>query len=512
MIFQDRYPFSVLLSVIVFFALFLYTYRIRKAPGAIFLLIMMALHSLQGILCICELMADSLERKLFWLNMQQIPLCYSPVMLLGIIMTNMGTPAKVLARRIVILSGIMLLYWILLFTDPYHHLIRERVWVEPFGEFEHIGVERTNLGDLFFALINMLALWGLALLLINYKKATGIQKRQYVLMVLAALFPIVLLWLARLFGWPLTVAVSILPSSLLIFYALHMYKFLQVRPLAKEKVLEHMSEGILILDEQGQIIDANPAARILQTVSGKSNLIGAYLGEWFANQPGLQALYESGEQGKTEAEIGGLHFEVRFVPIHVRGRRTGALLIFAEITDRKKYEEELIRRATTDGLTELYNRCYFLERLEKARKECEASGAPISLMLIDLDHFKEINDRYGHMAGDRVLRHFAALLKEATAEKGTAGRWGGEEFALFLPGTDGKTAYTMAEAMRLRVQREPLVLNEAGKLANIIPYSISVGVAELKDPRMTNEAWLSLADSGLYRSKQNGRNQTTLAE
>jgi len=447
---------------------------------------------------------------LFWRNMQQIPLYYSPVAMLGIIMSNMDTPRRMIIRRISILSGIMAIYWILLFTDPYHHLIREKVWLEPIGEFERVQMSRTSLGHLFFSLNNVLALWGLLLLIVSYRKATGIQKMQYLLIMAAILFPFVFPWLARIFNLRLTVALSMLPSSVFIFCALHMYKFLQVRPLAKEKVLEHMAEGILIADEKGQIIDANPAARIIGNLTD-AKMIGAYLSDLFKGHPNILELCAGGEQGKTEAEIGGQTFEVRFVPIHMRRRHTGSLLIFNDITDRKNFEKELIRRASTDGLTELSNRIHFLELMDKARAECAAAGEPVTLILIDLDHFKEINDQYGHLAGDRVLKNFAESLREAAGEAGIAGRIGGEEFAVLLPRTDGQTGYKFAEELRQRVQRKPLLTTETADPAEDISYTISIGVAELSDPRMTNEAWFKLADDCLYASKQNGRNRTTLA-
>jgi len=212
-----------------------------------------------------------------------------------------------------------------------------------------------------------------------------------------------------------------------------------------------------------------------------------------------------------ETEIGGKHFEVRLIPVRVRNQRTGSLLIFNDITERKQDERELIRRATTDGLTNLYNRIYFLELLDQARNDCLTSGAPISLALIDVDFFKNINDQYGHIAGDRVLQHFTAQLLDVTREIGVAGRMGGEEFAVFLPDTDGLAAYTLAEKLRQRVLQERPALSGIGDSANGIEYSISVGVAELEYAEMSIESWYNLADTCLYASKQKGRNQTTLA-
>lgn len=506
------YPFSILLSAFIYFVMFIYSFRIRKSPGGTFLIILMALWCLQGIFSIFELRADSLETKVFWRNMQQIPLCTSPIMLLAIIMVTVGTGRKRITRSIIGLCSVMFIYWILLFTDPQHQLIRTSVWLEPFGEFERVAMTRTYFGFMFFGLIQLISFWGFVLLLFNYKKMVGRHKTQFILLLLAMFCPFILLVLSSVFDLELNVAITIIPTAILIFSALHVYKFLQVRPLAKEKVLEHMSEGILILDEQNQIIDANPAARMLDGLSKRGNLVGQYLAELFIDKPELPALCANGKQEKMEMEIGGKHVEVRFIPIHMRDSQTGSLLIFTDITERKTYESELVRQATMDGLTDLYNRKSFFELLEEAGKQRESGqDMSTSLALIDMDHFKQINDRYGHIVGDRVLRHFAALAKDVVGNKGSVGRIGGEEFAVWFPAMDEESAYLIAEEMRKRVLRERLSLEEFGRPEEI-SFTISIGVAELQDSHATIEAWYQLADSCLYASKKNGRNQTTLAK
>jgi diguanylate cyclase (GGDEF)-like protein/PAS domain S-box-containing protein len=433
-------------------------------------------------------------------------------MLFGSIMSYFGIDRKVILRRIALLSAIMLTYWILLFTDPYHHLIRKDVWLEPFGPFERIGMSRTPLGFVFYSMVHIIGLWTCGLIVNHYRKVFGTQRTQCILLIFVTMLPFVLPPLAGAVGLQMNMSVAMVPSALLLLYVLLLHKFLQVRPLAKEKVLEHMAEAIMIANEQDVIIDANPAARTIRRLIGTDKLVGKPVAALFAPYPDLQAFYKRGQQGKTEAEIGGSHFEVRFIPIQVRGDRTGALLIFHDITERKKYENELILRATTDGLTKLYNRTHFFSLLDQARKDCAAAGSPISFMLIDLDDFKKINDQYGHVAGDRVLKHFAAQLTDVVREVGVAGRVGGEEFAAFLPEMDGKAAYEVAENLRRRVQREKLRLSASDATASEIRYSISIGVAELPDARMSVESWYTLADTCLYTSKKNGRNQTTLAQ
>lgn len=508
MIMKDGYLFATLLSSVVYLVLFIYCIFIRKSAGIVYLMVLMALLSVQGVLSIGELLAEGLDAKLFWRNLQQIPLYGSSIMLLGVIMFYMRVDGKIRNRCLLVLTAVAAVYWILLFTDSHHHLIRRDVWIEPYGNFERIGASRMPLGWVFFLSMHTLALWGMALLVGHYRRVVGGQKRQLILLIIAVLCPYLLPELAKLMGGHLNISTSLLPAALIFFYIMHIQQFLQVRPLAREKVLEHMSEGILIADERDRIIDANPTARLIGGISAKGKLVGAQLSDLFAGLPDLKALLETGEQGSVETEIAGKWFEVRLIPLRIRDERTGSLLIFADITDRKLAERELFRRATTDGLTGLSNRHHFFEQLNESSRDCRLTGKPISLMVIDLDHFKSINDRFGHITGDSLLRSFAAMLREAVEPFGTAGRIGGEEFAVFCPGAGGEAAFRLAEEIRTRAVREPLRLAESGES---VAYSVSIGVAELSGADMTIESLYAAADNCLYASKQGGRNRTTLA-
>lgn len=471
----------------------------------------MALMSLQGLFSIFEIVAVTLDDKLFWRNVQQIPLYYSPVMILGVIMSFIGGSRRVVVRSMVTLSLIMLTYWILLFTDPQHHLIRVSASLEGNGQEGILRLERTHLGLLFFIFAKMMGLWGLGLLLINYRKVVGTQRTQHVLLMIAILSPFFVPELAGFMGIKVTVAVSMLPSGLLLFYALYKYNFLKVPPMVKEKVLEHLTEGILIVDEQGMIIDANPAALpIMARLVGDNKLRCTQLLPLLKNHPTLQTFYNNGNQDEIEVESSGRHWAVRFIPIQIRYKRTGSLLILRDITERKAYENELIKKSTLDGLTNLYNRRTFLEILDTTMKASRVSGESVSLLLIDLDNFKKINDTHGHLVGDRVLEHFAGLMRDAVRSGGAVGRIGGEEFAMVLPGSNGTQAYQAAEQLRLRLQQEPLRWVSTG-FDREIAYTISIGVSELIDPFKTLEVWYHHADTCLYVSKNNGRNRTTLA-
>ena len=176
-----------------------------------------------------------------------------------------------------------------------------------------------------------------------------------------------------------------------------------------------------------------------------------------------------------------------------------------EVSNRRAYalELELHRDARTDSLTGLDNRRAMQERGRVELKRAARSGQPVSVILCDLDHFKNVNDKYGHEAGDRALTSAAAVLREALRESDALGRWGGEEFMVILPGTDERGAAEVAERMRAAIA--------AARFNGVAESNtISLGVASsatLDDPAMEWDLLIKEADQRLYRAKHEGRNR-----
>lgn len=163
------------------------------------------------------------------------------------------------------------------------------------------------------------------------------------------------------------------------------------------------------------------------------------------------------------------------------------------------------KHAEFDGLTGIYNRRNFEQRINEEVERAARYGHPLSIIFSDLDHFKDVNDTYGHQAGDAVLRELASILGTARRSSDYVARYGGEEFVILLPHTDIKQAHMIAE--RLRKQIEKHSFNSDGETR--IRMTISMGVAELAPLRDKNaEALVSEADKALYRAKRAGRNRT----
>ncbi|HSN91028.1 MAG TPA: GGDEF domain-containing protein [Anaeromyxobacteraceae bacterium] len=163
---------------------------------------------------------------------------------------------------------------------------------------------------------------------------------------------------------------------------------------------------------------------------------------------------------------------------------------------------ELHRRATADALTGLPNRRAFEEALAREVARARRAGTPLGLLLVDVDHFKRVNDERGHPAGDEVLRAVAGRIASAARAGDLVGRVGGEEFALALPGAGAADAREAGERVRARVADGPVAL-EGGDLA----VTVSVGVASLGEPPEEGPDLVARADEALYRAKRAGRNR-----
>ena len=166
------------------------------------------------------------------------------------------------------------------------------------------------------------------------------------------------------------------------------------------------------------------------------------------------------------------------------------------------YHEEIYRLTTIDGLTQIYNKRYFLETLEREISRAHRYRRELTLMMMDIDHFKKINDTYGHLAGDYVLKQLASVIKARIRREDTMSRYGGEEFALVLPEVDQINAGQTAEKIRKLVEKTVFKFEDTK-----IPVTVSMGVSALDPETKDPNDFIKRADEKLYQAKNQGRNQ-----
>jgi two-component system cell cycle response regulator len=165
--------------------------------------------------------------------------------------------------------------------------------------------------------------------------------------------------------------------------------------------------------------------------------------------------------------------------------------------------DKLHEEANTDGLTKCYNKTYFNNSLETEVKKCKVTGKPLTLIIFDLDHFKKLNDNYGHDAGDFVLKEKARLIRDNGIRQGDVfARYGGEEFCILLPNTNLKQGFEIAERLRKLIEKHEFIYD--GKR---LPVAASIGVADYRQGVSNGTDLFKRADSAVYKSKEGGRNQ-----
>jgi diguanylate cyclase (GGDEF)-like protein/PAS domain S-box-containing protein len=284
-----------------------------------------------------------------------------------------------------------------------------------------------------------------------------------------------------------------------------------------ELLLNSAGEGIFGTDLAGRATFINPAALTMLGFE-REEVIGRNQHELFHHHHADGSSYPAEECPVFRTLHDGVHREVEdaFVrksgeafpvlltvtPMVENGQRVGVEVVFQDIAARKAMEQELRRLATTDFLTGVANRRHFMERLELELERIRRFGRPAALLMVDLDHFKAVNDTHGHAVGDAVLRHFASLAQHRLRRIDLLGRLGGEEFAILLPGTERAGAREFAEAFRRQVEATPAQSDKGP-----IPFTVSIGIADIDPIDAQADALLARADDRLYAAKQKGRNR-----
>ena len=205
---------------------------------------------------------------------------------------------------------------------------------------------------------------------------------------------------------------------------------------------------------------------------------------------------EEHEQYRADGSI--MVSETQVVPhLDQDGRLVEIIGVTRDISERKRFEAELKRLAVTDAVTGVWNRSHGEELLDAEMTDARATGRPLSLLMLDIDHFKSINDRHGHQAGDHVLIEITRRLQDSLPRTDAVARWGGEEFVVLLRDCRIDDAVATAEKIRARIAERPF--DDAGRA------TVSIGAAELA-AEDDLDSWLARADEALYKAKRSGRN------
>lgn len=286
-------------------------------------------------------------------------------------------------------------------------------------------------------------------------------------------------------------------------------------------IVERLEDGIVAIDNHHNIILFNEGA---QRIFGytQDDVMGRHLNILVPERFHLQHDVMIEEFGSSDKEAklvaqrtrqlygrrkDGSEFaaSISIMKIGGSGLQPGYAAIIRDISEDKKTEDELLRLAATDPLTGAFNRREFTSLADQESQRANRYNHPLSIMMLDLDHFKRLNDTYGHAAGDKALQRFTTLCCNALRTVDIFGRWGGEEFVTLLPETDAEGAVIIAERLRKLVSQSILVYNDQK-----ISFTASIGIAQYRSGEVTVEGPLSRADSAVYDAKKAGRNRISV--
>jgi diguanylate cyclase (GGDEF)-like protein len=212
--------------------------------------------------------------------------------------------------------------------------------------------------------------------------------------------------------------------------------------------------------------------------------------------------------GTPSVHVDGRSYGVRIVPLPgPDGREVGRAVVLRDVTSYEEMQWRLRELATTDELTGIPNRRHFLELAERFLSQSRRSGRPLGWIVFDVDRFKRVNDRYGHDAGDRVLRAVAEIASDTIRASDALGRLGGEEFGVCLPDTDVDGTRALAERLRDAVKGLSVPI-----AAGSVGVTISLGLCVTSGEAFDLDTVLALADTALYRAKDAGRDQVVMMQ
>ncbi len=216
---------------------------------------------------------------------------------------------------------------------------------------------------------------------------------------------------------------------------------------------------------------------------------------------------------KKDGGIAWMEFNSQVVRDQATGEAKEVVLVVRDVTERTLREERLAAQALTDSLTELPNRRAFDDALSREWKRTRREKTRMALLLLDIDHFKEFNDQYGHMMGDDCLRAVAGTIKAMLRGSDFAARFGGEEFAIILPATRGTAAMQVAEKVRAAIEKLDIPHAHNHERGCRVTTSIGVTTAEgqMDETCQMPEGLLLAADHALYRAKREGRNRVEIS-
>ncbi len=515
--FFDSHHMVFLLSGLLLAILMTVAWRHRHIPSGQIFLLLLAMALLWNVTFLLELILPDLEMKILMTQFQFIAIGFIPIIWFVFSCVYSGFPLNRL--HYLALSIIPAVTLILIWLVPRPNWFWGTPAIISGGSFPVLNYDYGFWYTYVFTPISHLVfLLAIAVLIRAYFKRQAVYRFQILTTIFAMMLPLSVNILYVL-GYSPTRGVNYTSaffgvSSLILAWSLYRYKFLDLLPMAHDIVFSKMQEGILVLDSRERIVDANPAA--LQILGLGDNHIGMLFPPE-TNPAALDCIrnivsnrLQSGTY--TTEDDGELrYYECKAVYIRdPEGDLLAAVVSIRDDTEQRILFQRIHEQSIQDDLTGIFNRRFFFQKgALLLRRVIRQQTDHLSLLAIDIDNLKPINDRFGHLAGDRILQAFTENTRKVLRPLDIFCRIGGDEFAVLLPETSGEDARRVAERIIDSAQstRISLLSDEP------ISFTVSVGIASTDtwdwNESSTIDELLHIADTRMYQAKKDGGSQAS---
>ncbi len=498
------YLFIVGSSLTFLFIVAVYAIRNIKKAGSKAFLLQIIFVTIWSVGSLLEMISETEQSMLLWRNIEQIGVFLLPVACVYFAVDY--ARYERLKRFLPFLLIVPIAAILLIFTDSSTHIMRTGYTISYSPLFgKALSVQQTTIGVALVSYNYLLVFISLVVLFVFSRQVTKGMRRQVILVLIATGLVFVLAFFKTAFlegtKINLPIVTIYLPGSLILFYNLYRNDFFSVSPIARDKLFDVIDLGIIVTDSNGTISDINPFAEQLLIRKFKIYDLptGKKMDDIFVDFSSWVKLVGARADGETELEMRNsdlCFIHIRVYPLQSqRGNPIGAVTIMRDVTDIRKQEFALKRKAETDSLTGLLNRDSFMELFTERLHVSAKNGNRVSVLMMDLDKFKLVNDTYGHDQGDLVLKAASDVLKDVLRHEDVIARIGGDEFAAILPGVGAKEAVEIADRI-LDAANQTIFHPET--TASMLKLSIGICDNKTED---TAEDMLRCADKAMYQAK-----------
>lgn len=457
-----------------------------------------------------EIGATNMGSKIFWNTLMYAPLLASPVIYLIFAMSYTGRVDWLGPRFYMLVGAIPSLVFIAAMTNSLHGLLwtsftltADNILLYGHGPFFWFGLVTYN--------YIMFAVGSLLLIRAAIQFPRGFRTQGF-LVLSGSIIPFLgsllyILGVTPLPGLDLT-PLSLAGTGTLLGLGVLRLRLLDLVPIGRSTLVEQMSDGLLLFDQRQTLLDLNPEAqRLLGARLSVGSNASAFPAEW---QPMVDKLNSTVPEDVSIELSSDQIYEARITPLPIPGRLGQAhLVLLRDITRLKQTEKALLEanerlheQAVRDGLTGLYNRRFLMEALPREMARARRERIPVSVALMDIDHFKLFNDQHGHQAGDAMLQALGNFLRAHIRREDLAFRYGGEEFVLILAGADERQALIRAETLRQEFAGFGVPWKR-----QTLRATLSIGVSTYPVHADDENRLLQRADLALYAAKAQGRDR-----